>query len=127
MNRLILQFNAKLNLYPWRFESRGKLATAGVTRLRSLGFRLELIFASLYAVYIDLMLIREVTAGLDKARYDLFGMHLLRSLVATTFSYWAYEFFVAHSTEHEMLYNFTQQSPGNLSESFVADRTTLWS
>ena len=112
VNRRILQLNGRLNLYPWRFESRGKLVVCKTTILRSLGFKIELSFAALYAVYINLTLLRTVLAGTD--RYDVFGFLMLRALVSTAASYWAYEFFIAKASEHEILYNFTQLSPGNV-------------
>ena len=113
LNRRIMQLNSKLNLYPWRFESGGSVAICETTPLRSFGFKVQLVLAILYAVYVDIKLLRAVLAGLDDARYTKFGIHLARALLGTTLSYWAYKFFVEHGTEHEMLYNFTQQSPGN--------------
>ena len=113
LNQLILQLNGTLNIYPWRFEQKGECAVSRQAFLPWLGFRIQLILFTFYAAYIDLTLVRTVFRGLDNAKYDMFGMHLLRALLATTFCYWAYEFFVKHSEEHEMLYNFTQLSPGN--------------
>ena len=113
LNQLILQLNGSLNIYPWRFEQKGECAVSRKAFLPWLGFRIQLILFTFYAAYIDLVLLQKVFRGLDNAKYDMFGMHLLRALVGTTFSYWAYELFVRHSEEHAILYNFTQLSPGN--------------
>ena len=116
LNQLILQLNGFLNIYPWKFERKGEKAVSSTSFLLRFGFMIQLVLFTFYAVYIDFTLLRIVFRGLDHAKYDMFGMHLLRSLLATTFSYWAYEFFVKHSKDHEMLYNFTQLSPGNFQD-----------
>ena len=89
------------------------VAVSKTTTLRSFGFKIELTFAILYTVYIDLKLLHSVLGGFVNESYYIFGVHLTRSMLATTFSHWAYELFVAHGAENEILYNFTQQSPGN--------------
>ena len=112
-NQLILKLNGSLNLYPWRFEQKGKCAVSRKAFLPWLGFRTQLILFTFYAAYIDLTLLRKIFRGLDNSKYDMFGLHLLRSMLGTTFCFWAFEFFVRHSEEHANLYNFTQLSPGN--------------
>ena len=119
INRRMLQVNGTLNLYPWKFESGGMVAVSKTSRLRSFGFKIQLVFAALYAVYIDLTLVLTMMGGLRNVRYHIFGMHLMRSLLSTTFSYWAYKLFVANATDHELLYNFTQQSPGKFPASEI--------
>ena len=112
INRRILQLNGKIYLYPWTFKSHGMVAVSKSFGLRSFGFIIQFISSALYAVYIDLVLIRTVLGGFKTVSYDIFGLHLMRGLLSTTFSYWAYELFIAHATEHEILYNFVQPNPG---------------
>lgn len=111
INRRILEVNGKLNLYPWMFEAGGKV-TKPHSSLRSLGYKIQLIFAALYTAYIDLRLLRTVLGGFHNVRYDVFGIHLMRGMLATMLSYWAYLIFAEHADEHEILHNFSQQSPG---------------
>ena len=113
-NRRMLELNSMMSLYPWRFESRGKVTVAEATTGRWLGFRIQLVLAALYTAYIDTTLLRTVLGGLENVSYNKFGIHMMRSMLSTTGLYLAYEFFVSYGTEHKILYNFTQGSPGNL-------------
>ena len=113
LNRRIFQLMGKMNVIPWKFAHHGLLAThSGISKLRWNIWMLTFWLGTAYAVYINLTLIHTFMSGKENVRYDQLGVHLLRSLMSTSFTYWAKEFFVAHSEKHEMLYNFVQANPG---------------
>ena len=116
LNRWILQHNG--TLYPWKFvstSSGGQLAVSITNIFHSVAFKIQLAFCTLYALYIQWTLVEHsINYGIDSRRYHIFGMHLVRSMFSTTFTYFAYEYF-AHSDEHKLLYNFVQLSPGKTS------------
>ena len=77
-------------------------------------FHIQLIWCGLYSLYTLWTLNLSMIHGVDATRYGIFGVHLGRTLLATTLTYWGYAFFVAHADEHQLLYNFVQKGEGKL-------------
>ena len=119
VNRRIFKLMGNLNMIPWNFVHRGLKATAAASKLRWNAWLLTFALCLVYTVYINVTLMQTLMHGLRNARYDQLGVHLLRSLMSTSFTYWAHEFFVAHSEKHEMLYNYVQANPGMLAKCSV--------
>ena len=115
MNRKMLAFMGKINILPWKFSRHDQFVEQrqSTSKLRWGIWISTFALAVVYTVYIDMALLHTVFTQLNHMeRYDQFGLHMLRALVATTFSYWAYQLFVAHPEEHVILYNWTQPHPG---------------
>ena len=105
LNRWFLQQNG--TLYPWKFDSTSTGRHYAVSRrniLHSAIFKVQLAFCTLYTLYIQWTLVEHtIRHGLDTRRYHMFGAHLIRSMLAMTFSFWGYEFFVAHADGQKVL------------------------
>ena len=112
LNRCVLQLMGIVNVIPWKFSDHGLRAKSGTSKLRWNIWMLTFGLGMTYTVYINGALMHTFSQGLKNVRYDQLGVHMLRSLMSTTFTYWAYEFFVAHSEKYEMLYNYVQANPG---------------
>ena len=119
LNRWFFQLNGNLLIYPWKFLSSGSYAVSRTTAINII-FNIQMALCGLYALYVQWTLARTIIHGVDSRRYDVFGMHFVRSLLAACFAYWGYEFFVAHTDEHKLLYNFVQLGPGNTFLNFCA-------
>ena len=64
----------------------------------------------LYAFYINLTLVMNVSHGIDSTDHLLLGTHLTRAMFSATFSYWSYQMFIVHFSDLAMLYEWAQSS-----------------
>ena len=103
-----------IGLLPRRFELNGKMVLGSEPKLRWTFWVLNFCLCILYVCYINITLGYTALTGLYGVRYDQLGVHILRALITTCFSYWMYEFFVKFPGNHKLLYNFTQANPGKV-------------
>lgn len=108
LNRRFLTLMGRLNVLPCAFELQGKRIRGRVSRLRFICWKIQLALSILYALYINMTLVVNATPGLDGVdKFDL-GTHLTRAMVSASWSYWAYQVFVACFADQGMLYEFAQ-------------------
>ena len=114
LNQKIFMFVSNYcNMIPWKFENHGK-AVKSPHRVWSIRWTLWILtfgLSILYAFYINITLLHTFTHGLKTVRYDQLGVHMVRALLSASLTYWAHEF-LAHSEDHQLLYNFVQSNPG---------------
>ena len=109
-NRRIPTVMGSFNWLPCAFELEGKRMNGSVSKLRWTCWKLQLGLSILYALYINLTLVINVSRGIDTMDHLLLGMHLTRAMFSATFSYWAYQMFIVHFSGLAMLYEWAQSS-----------------
>ena len=113
-NRWFLQRNG--TLYPWNFVSTSTgchQAVAAKNNFHLVTFNIQLFGSIFYGLYILWTLVEHsINHGIDSREYHIFGLHLVRALIAISFTSWGYEFFVAQVNGNHLLFNFVQSSPG---------------
>ena len=115
-NRCFLQHNG--TLYPWKFVTTSTgchQAVPATTSFHLATFNIQLFGSILYALYIQWTLVEHsINHGIKSREYHILGLHLVRTLIAISFTYWGYEFFVAEENGNLLLYNFVQSSQGKI-------------
>ena len=115
-NRWFLQHNG--TLYPWKFRTTSTgchQAVAANSNFHLATFNIQLFGSILYALYIQWTLVEHsINNGIESREYHIFGLHVVRTLIAITFTCWGYEYFVAQENGNRLLYNFVQSSPGKI-------------
>ena len=118
---------AKLNLLPCKFSKNGSRLSLAVSASRILLWKCLLASSTIYAVYINGRLMQRLVWRGTEGDYSSLGIHLVRSIMSVTFSFWAYDGFLLHGGEKQMLYNWIHNKPSSSSESGKTGRIAEFS
>ena len=97
---------SKLNFYPCKMLDQGKQMSLVVPTWRLILWKFFLANAVVYAVYINFRLLEICRTG-NTGGYASLGIHLARSVVFWTCTFWAYDGFVLHDDKRRLVFNWT--------------------
>ena len=109
----------KLGVIPCTFEQGKKWISDEISAARFTVWKVLLLASLLYSLSINTTLI---LAFLVASQYDghiSLGIHIARALLSATFTFWAYELFLADRPGMILLYNFVQTNPGELTHNCI--------
>ena len=100
---------AKLRVLPCKFENHGKHVSV---HGHQIFWKIQLLVSALYVLYMNVALLVSLLDASGESDHQNLGLHINRGLLSATFTFWAYELFVANGHEMSLLYNFAQSSLG---------------